>query len=77
MEMLRESRARDKVDGVDRNACIVDRSQFFNTQVLLASTKLSSKEHRSSSSFNKSFSPEREGGLSLSFSTDALVASMV
>lgn len=34
MEMLRESRARDKVDGVDRNACIVDRNQFFNTQVL-------------------------------------------
>lgn len=33
MEMLRESRARDKVDGVDRNACIVDRNQFFNTQV--------------------------------------------
>lgn len=33
MEMLRESRARDKADGVDRNACIVDRNQFFNTQV--------------------------------------------
>lgn len=33
MEMLRESRARDKVDGVDRKACIVDRNQFFNTQV--------------------------------------------
>lgn len=33
MEMLRESRARDKLDGVDRNASIVDRNQFFNTQV--------------------------------------------
>lgn len=33
MEMLRESRARDKADGVDRDACIVDRNQFFNTQV--------------------------------------------
>eukprot|EP00903_Cladosiphon_okamuranus_P010692 g10105.t1 len=33
MEMLRESRARDKADGVDRKACIVDRNQFFNTQV--------------------------------------------
>lgn len=33
MEMLKESRARDKEDGVDRNACIVDRNQFFNTQV--------------------------------------------
>lgn len=33
MEMIRESRARDKGAGVDRNACIVDRNQFFNTQV--------------------------------------------
>lgn len=33
MEMLRESRAREKVDGVDQKACIVDRNQFFNTQV--------------------------------------------
>lgn len=33
MEMLRESRARDKIDGVDQKACIVDRNQFFNTQV--------------------------------------------
>lgn len=33
MEMVRESRARDAKDGVDRNACIVDRNQFFNTQV--------------------------------------------
>lgn len=34
MEMARESRARDAKEGVDRNACIVDRQQFFNTQVL-------------------------------------------
>lgn len=33
MEMIREGRAREKEEGVDRNACIVDRSQFFNTQV--------------------------------------------
>ena len=33
MEMVRESRERDKESGVDRNACIVDRNQFFNTQV--------------------------------------------
>lgn len=33
MEMLRESRSREKADGVDRDACIVDRQQFFNTQV--------------------------------------------
>lgn len=31
--MLRESRSREKADGVDRDACIVDRQQFFNTQV--------------------------------------------
>ena len=33
MEMLRESKAREKEDGVDPNAFIVDRNQFFNTQV--------------------------------------------
>ena len=33
MEMVRESRERDKQGGVDRNACVVDRNQFFNTQV--------------------------------------------
>ena len=35
MEMVRESRERDKESGVDRSACIVDRNQFFNTQVRL------------------------------------------
>lgn len=38
MEMVRESRARDKEEGVDRNACIVDRNQFFNTQVTCNNT---------------------------------------
>ncbi|CAN0510665.1 unnamed protein product [Ectocarpus sp. 12 AP-2014] len=33
MEMLRESKAREKKDGVERKACIVDRHQFFNTQI--------------------------------------------
>lgn len=36
MELVRESRARDADDGVDKGACIVDRKQFFNTQVTRA-----------------------------------------
>lgn len=34
MQMVLESRARDAEAGVDKTACIVDRNQFFNTQVM-------------------------------------------